>query len=307
MNKRLFALFILMLLIVGCNGSNGTSSTLLSDYACKDNIYSEGCFSAISPEIDSENKEDEEITFDETFELDMVNSQPFSWLLFRSDIYKYDTVEAKVLSKDDVEFITPTGDKVLRLYSQGNVEPLYYPKSTLIFTRKFNLHEKGYGVAEATILIPENQGNEINFEVVTGSANIIGIEINPDLNGKVNVIAGDVFYFYQGTTVVEPTNLIIEKNTWYTFRLEWNINEDKVAAYYYDNETGDLIKLYEGNFHQSVRFNTKKDGEPLAPDHIRFSMPFNVTKNGYAFVDSVKVASKIDPSLFVNPNGGDQE
>ncbi len=99
-----------------------------------------------------------------------------------------------------------------------------------------------------------------------------------------------------------PTSIKVAVNTWYTFRVEWNANEDKVKAFIYDNNTLSLIPLYTGNFHQSVRFNAKKTGEPLPPNHVRFSMPFSVLKTGYAYVDNVRIDSTIDPSNFINPN-----
>jgi hypothetical protein len=296
-----FLLFLISL--ASCNFNNGVnSSSVLSDYICRDTPFIESCFTKISGPSISEETTTNQITFNETFKEDLVGGQPFSWLLFRDDIYKVDTVEAKVLDNTLVDFSIPTDNRVLSLYSKGNIEPLYYPKSTLIFTREFNLDTLGYGVAEATILIPTLEANEIDFELVTGSANVIGLELNFDSNGGVNVVAGDVYYFYQGTTVVQPTSLKLDKNTWYTFRLEWNASADTVNAFMYDNNTSSLIPLYTGNFHQSVRFNAKKTGEPIPPNHVRFSMPFSVTKSGYAYVDNVKVEEQIDSTLFVNPN-----
>jgi hypothetical protein len=290
--------------ITSCNSKTGSSSSneVLSDYYCKDNPFSEQCFVKYPGLSVVEETEPEEMTFYETFKEDMVYGQPFNWLLFRDDIYKVDTVEAKVLDQSNVNFLVPTDNRVLSLYSKGNIEPLYYPKNTLTFTREFNLDAKRYGVAEATILIPENNANQIDFELVTGATNVIGFEINVDGKGGVNVVAGDVFYFYQGTTIQVPTSIKVAVNTWYTFRVEWNANEDKVKAFIYDNNTLSLIPLYTGNFHQSVRFNAKKTGEPLPPNHVRFSMPFSVLKTGYAYVDNVRIDSTIDPSNFINPN-----
>ncbi len=286
MRKSLFYIIILFfsIFVYGCNTLEEADDT---DYHCKLTPLSDGCLElGEGPEYDDSIHYGEELVFNETFSDDFVDGQPFSWLLYRSDTYKLGAVEAKI--KED-----ENQNKYVSLYSNGVHSPLYNPVDrSLIFTRQFNLDEVGYGIAEADIYLPNSINNEIHFEVTTGSVNVIGINIKQ--NGKVSVISGGVYHNYQGTLDITNTNITLDFDTWYRLRLEWNRELETVKASLYDNNTDDLIVLYDGKFHISVRVNNKKDGTPLVPNVVRFSMPKSLTYNGYVYIDNIVVDKQIE-------------
>jgi len=255
------------------------------DFRCKDTPLVEGCYvpsddlNFISPIAD-------EYTISETFETDRVNQMPRNWLLYRNEEYKADGVKATVLES--------SGNRFVELFSDGLKAPMYpqsAPNPTFIFSTKFNLDLDRKGVAYASVMLPSNKPTDsISFGVSTGAVNTIQAVIGSDL--KVQIKVGGPFFYYSGTSDggdTHSTNVTILKDTWYTFKFEWDASTNVVSAHIKQGEQ--FMSLYSGAFHISNRVNALPSGQILVPNVFKVTMPRNYT-NTYAFLDNVIVERK---------------
>lgn len=255
------------------------------DYICKDTPLAEGCY-VPSDDLDFISPVADEYTISETFETDRVNQMPRNWLLYRNEEYKTDGVKATIVENGDNRYV--------ELFSDGLKAPMYpqsAPNPTFIFSTKFNLDQDRKGVAYASILLPSDKPTDsISFGVSTGAVNTIQAIIGSDL--KVQIKVGGPFFYYSGTADggdIHSTNITIQKDTWYTFKFEWDASTNVVSA---SIQQGDqFTALYSGAFHISNRVNALADGAILVPNVFRVTMPRNYT-NTYAYIDDVIVERK---------------
>lgn len=281
MKKKLLAVLVLMILfLAGCQKKPDVPVVL--DHACKNTPLSEGCYIP-SDDLEFVSPVKEEYLITEDFETERLGQLPRNWLLYRNEEYKTDGVKASVVSKDSNQYV--------ELFSDGLKAPMYpqsAPNPTFIFSTKFNLDTSKKGVAYVDILIPSDKPTDsISFGVSTGAVNTIQAVINADL--KVNIKVGGPFFYYSGTAdggVTHSTGYTLEKDTWYTFKFEWDKDLDFLAAYLEDE--GTFLPLYSGIFHISNRVNALPTGEILVPNVFKVTMPRNY-KNSYAYIDNVIV------------------
>jgi hypothetical protein len=169
--------------------------------------------------------------------------------------------------------------------------PQSAPNPTFIFSTKFNLDLDRKGVSYASIMLPSNKPTDaISFGVSTGAVNTISALIGSDLKVKVKV--GGPFFYYSGTADggdEYATAYTLTKDTWYTFKFEWDANLNILSAYLKVGDTFTL--LYSGQFHISNRVNALVSGDILVPNVFKVTMPRNYM-NSYAFIDDVIVERK---------------
>lgn len=277
-------ILVLSFILSACVGKTPTPEEI-EDYVCKDTPLATGCYvpsddlNFISPIAD-------EYTISETFETDRVNQMPRNWLLYRNEEYKADGVKATV--------IETSGNRYVELFSDGLKAPMYpqsAPNPTFIFSTKFNLDLDRKGVAYASVMLPSNKPTDsISFGVSTGAVNTIQAVIGSDL--KVQIKVGGPFFYYSGTSDggdTHSTNVTILKDTWYTFKFEWDASTNVVSAQIKQGDN--FVSLYTGVFHVSNRVNALPNGNILVPNVFRVTMPRNYT-NTYAYLDNVIVERK---------------
>ncbi len=275
----------LALLLSACAGNTPTPEEA-KDYLCKDTPLAEGCYvpsddlNFISPIAD-------EYTINETFETDRINQMPRNWLLYRNEEYKADGVKATVIENN--------GNRYVELFSDGLKAPMYpqsAPNPTFIFSTKFNLDLDRKGVAYASVMMPSDKPTDsIAFGVSTGAVNTIQAVIGSDL--KVQIKVGGPFFYYSGTADggdTYATSVTIQKDTWYTFKFEWDASTNVVSAHIKQGDA--YVSLYSGAFHVSNRVNALVTGTILVPNVFRVTMPRNYT-NSYAYIDDVIVERKV--------------
>lgn len=271
-------LVIFTLLLSAC--TEKAPIDIVEDYACKDTPLAEGCYipsedlNFISPVTD-------EYTISETFETDRINQMPRNWLLYRNEEYKADGVKATIVEK--------SGNRVVELFSDGLKAPMFpqsAPNPTFIFTTKFNLDIDRKGVAYASVMLPSDKPTDsISFGVSTGAVNAIQAVIGSDLKVKIKV--GGPFFYHSGTADggdEYSTSYTVVKDTWYTFKFEWDASINQVKASLKQGDT--YVSLYQGTFHISNRVNALITGAILVPNVFKVTMPRNYM-NSYAYIDDV--------------------
>ncbi|MBW4258486.1 hypothetical protein KTG15_12450 [Methanobacterium sp. YSL] len=285
MKKALLGTLIACLSFLSACTPKTQAVPIVEDYRCKDTPLSSNCFIP-GPDLDFVSPIADEYTITETFETDRVNQMPRNWLLYRNEEYKPDGVKATVIEKD--------GNRYVELFSDGLKAPMYpqsAPNPTFIFTTKFNLDIDRKGVAYASILIPSTKPSDsVSFGVSTGAVNVIQAVIGSDL--KVRVKLGGPFFYYSNNSdggTEYNTSYTLTKDTWYTFKFEWDAETDFVAAYL---KTGDAYQsIYQGIFHISNRVNALASGTILVPNVFKVTMPRNY-QNSYAYLDNVIIERK---------------
>lgn len=281
--KKILIVLIGALFLIGCDQTttaNPSATTTGIESECKDIPLSEGCY-LWSPLQTQESGIEEEFLIDETFEEDRLNQIPGKWLLYSNEEYKAGGVSAKVTENGE--------NKYVLMYSDGLQKPPYpqnAPTPTFIFTTKFNLDTARKGNASIDVMVPTENGNSVSVGLSTGAVNTISVTIGADRSVFVKV--GGPFYYYSlnndgGNRY--STDYVVEKDTWYTFRFEWDASQDFVKAYLVENDIDHL--LYSGTFHISNRVNAKADGTILVPNVVRVTMPYNMS--GYAAIDNVRI------------------
>ncbi|MCV2232713.1 hypothetical protein N7548_07765 [Acholeplasma manati] len=285
MKKSILGVMITLLIVLSGCVQKTPEPEAEKDYICKDTPLAEGCY-VPSDDLDFISPVADEYTISETFETDRVNQMPRNWLLYRNEEYKTDGVKATIVENGDNRYV--------ELFSDGLKAPMYpqsAPNPTFIFSTKFNLDQDRKGVAYASILLPSDKPTDsISFGVSTGAVNTIQAIIGSDL--KVQIKVGGPFFYYSGTADggdIHSTNITIQKDTWYTFKFEWDASTNVVSA---SIQQGDqFTALYSGAFHISNRVNALADGAILVPNVFRVTMPRNYT-NTYAYIDDVIVERK---------------
>ncbi len=285
MKKSILGVMITLLIVLSGCVQKTPEPEAEKDYICKDTPLAEGCY-VPSDDLDFISPVADEYTISETFETDRVNQMPRNWLLYRNEEYKTDGVKATIVENGDNRYV--------ELFSDGLKAPMYpqsAPNPTFIFSTKFNLDQDRKGVAYASILLPSDKPTDsISFGVSTGAVNTIQAIIGSDL--KVQIKVGGPFFYYSGTADggdIHLTNITIQKDTWYTFKFEWDASTNVVSA---SIQQGDqFTALYSGAFHISNRVNALVDGAILVPNVFRVTMPRNYT-NTYAYIDDVIVERK---------------
>ena len=285
MKKSILGVMITLLIVLSGCVQKTPEPEAEKDYICKDTPLAEGCY-VPSDDLDFISPVADEYTISETFETDRVNQMPRNWLLYRNEEYKTDGVKATIVENGDNRYV--------ELFSDGLKAPMYpqsAPNPTFIFSTKFNLDQDRKGVAYASILLPSDKPTDsISFGVSTGAVNTIQAIIGSDL--KVQIKVGGPFFYYSGTADggdIHSTNITIQKDTWYTFKFEWDASTNVVSV---SIQQGDqFTALYSGTFHISNRVNALADGAILVPNVFRVTMPRNYT-NTYAYIDDVIVERK---------------
>lgn len=279
----LMMVFIFMMILSAC--SEKTPELTIEDYACKDTPLKEGCYTP-SNDLDFISPVAEEYLISETFETDRVNQMPRNWLLYRNEEYKADGVKATILELNENRYV--------ELFSDGLKAPMYpqsAPNPTFIFSTKFNLDIDKKGVAYVSVMLPSNKPTDaISFGVSTGAVNTISAVIGTDLKVKVKV--GGPFFYYSGTADGGDefsTAYTLNKDTWYTFKFEWDASLNLVSAKIKQGEN--FVLLYSGQFHISNRVNALATGAILVPNVFKVTMPRNYM-NSYAYLDDVIVERK---------------
>jgi hypothetical protein len=285
----IFTMSFLILGLVSCstvtttaNVETTTTATqdLEDESPCKDTPLDAACY-VPSYDLDFISSTPDEYLITEDFEAEVINQQPMNWLLFTNSEYKTNGVTAKVIEENSNKFV--------RMYSDGLQKPLYpqsAPTPTFIFTTKFNLDQTGAGVAHVDLMIPETDGNSVTAGISTGAVNTISIVIDTDMSLLVKV-GGPFFYYSQNGDGGDyyDTEMVLSKDTWYSFRFEWDAESNYLAAYLVET-SGDTL-LFEGEFHISNRFNVEEDGEIMVPNIVKVTMPFG--RSGIAYLDNVIV------------------
>ncbi len=285
MKKSILGVIITLLIVLSGCVQKTPEPEAEKDYICKDTPLAEGCY-VPSDDLDFISPVADEYTISETFETDRVNQMPRNWLLYRNEEYKTDGVKATIVENGDNRYV--------ELFSDGLKAPMYpqsAPNPTFIFSTKFNLDQDRKGVAYASILLPSDKPTDsISFGVSTGAVNTIQAIIGSDL--KVQIKVGGPFFYYSGTADggdIHSTNITIQKDTWYTFKFEWDASTNVVSAFIQQGDQ--FTALHSGAFHISNRVNALADGAILVPNVFRVTMPRNYT-NTYAYIDDVIVERK---------------
>ncbi|MDG0889626.1 hypothetical protein [Paracholeplasma manati] len=285
MKKSILGVMITLLIVLSGCVQKTPEPEAEKDYICKDTPLAEGCY-VPSDDLDFISPVADEYTISETFETDRVNQMPRNWLLYRNEEYKTDGVKATIVENGDNRYV--------ELFSDGLKAPMYpqsAPNPTFIFSTKFNLDQDRKGVAYASILLPSDKPTDsISFGVSTGAVNTIQAIIGSDL--KVQIKVGGPFFYYSGTADggdIHSTNITIQKDTWYTFKFEWDASTNVVSAFIQQGDQ--FTALYSGAFHLSNRVNALADGAILVPNVFRVTMPRNYT-NTYAYIDDVIIERK---------------
>lgn len=300
----LLALFVLTGLL-GCASSTTTSETTASTATststsamtettttgidplaaspCKDDPLSEACYTPSYGQTHAE-EDNFEYTISETFETDFLNQMPSNWLLYSHEEYQAGGVTAKIAADGDNQYVT--------MYSDGLQKPLYpqnAPTPTFIFTTKFNLDTARAGIATIDVMVPSENPNSVSAGVSTGAVNCVSVIIDNEMDLSVKI--GGPFYYYSlngDAGQILPTGLVLDHDEWYTFRFEWDAEENLVQAFLVTKE-GDIL-LHQGTFHISNRFNAMADGEIYVPNVVKVTMPFG--QDGFACIDNAIVTER---------------
>lgn len=284
MKKMILGIFMVLLLVLASCQDENPTVTPETDYRCKDTPLAEGCY-VESDDLNFISPTPDEYTISETFESERVNQMPRNWLLYRNEEYAADGVKASIKEVENNKYVEMTSDGL-----KAPMYPQSAPTPTFIFSTKFNLDQDRKGVAYASVMIPSGKPTSaISLGVSTGAVNTISVNIGLDLKVKVKV--GGPYFYYSGTAdggTEYQTEQTLSKDTWYTFKYEWDASINQVKAYIKVGET--FVLLHQGSFHISNRVNALANGEILVPNVFKVTMPrYQV---GTAYLDDVIVLRK---------------
>ncbi|MDY0209932.1 MAG: hypothetical protein RBQ91_00810 [Acholeplasma sp.] len=284
MKKIMSITLVLLLVLVGCENQTLEQQTPIFESVCKDNPIKESCYTP-SYDLEFVDTDKEEYLIEETFETEFLNQMPSNWLIYKNEEYSSKSVWAKVIEKDD--------NKILQMYSDGINAPMYpqgvAKPSTFVLSSKFNLDKSRKGEITGKIMIPEVEGNEVSFGVSTGAVNTASIIINQQMRLLVKI--GGPFFYHSGNNDsgdTIDTGLTLNKGVFHQFTITWDAMLNQITVIY-NNQS---LKLYEGSFHISSRYNASETGDIYVPNVVRVTMPKGFDYHGFAFLDDVIVSHK---------------
>ncbi|MBE0700503.1 MAG: hypothetical protein IH571_02340 [Acholeplasmataceae bacterium] len=283
MKKSVLIVLLVFLFVLASCAKKPSGDETETNYFCMDDPLGTECY-VPSGELNFQNPMPAEYEIDENFELDFINQMPANWLLYRNAEYKINGVSAVVLEEDE--------NKYVRLYSDGIQGPPYpqgFASPTFIFTTKFNLDQTLAGVAYGSLMVPTENGNSIIMGVSTGAVNVISVVVLTNMQLRIKV--GGPFFYYSGNAdggLDISTGLTLDRDSWYSFRFEWDATLNEVKAFMVQGESEQ--QLYSGQFHISNRVNAETSGNILVPNVFKVTMPRLIA--GYAYLDDVKVERK---------------
>lgn len=239
----------------------------------------------------------DEYTIQEDFDAETLNQTPRNWYLYTNNEYG---ISESYYEGSSLAYYVPqevlartVGDETnqyVEMYSAGVHAPMYpqgAPTPTFIFTAMFNLDQDRAGVAYGSLMVSSDKhNNKVTLGVSSGSVTTISVTIEENLDLTVKV--GGPFFYYSGTADAGDTydtDYTLSKDTWYSFKFEWQAATDFLAAYLLVDDT--YVLLWQGNFHISSRVNALETGTIMVPNVVRVTMPRY--QEGWAYLDDINV------------------